>query len=144
MASKKFIRIGNDRLRLSCIEAYGIKTWNRYFVRNEAHSEVEYSAYNTAFTVYNETEDLYENAEPMVDVNGYPVYMDRSVVREGQLPPNAFDVEVSRVLYVYATLTNRNSLLYVEGRVGFDIDEKLVELDRLFIGEEKNSDEAQN
>ena len=123
MASKTFIRIGNDRLRLSCIEAYGIKTWNRYFVRNEAHSEVECSAYNTAFTVYNETEELYENAEPMVDVHSYPVYMDRSVVREGQLPPNAFDVEVSRALYVYATLTNRNGLLYVEGRVDFDIDE---------------------
>lgn len=144
MENGKFIQIGNDRLRLSCIEAYGIKTWNRYFVRNEADSEVERSAYNTAFTIYNENEDLYENAEPMVDVNGYPVYMDRSVVREGQLPPNAFDVEVSRVLYVYAALMNRNGMFYVEGRVDFDIDEKLAELDRLFIDEEKNSDEAKN
>ena len=144
MASKKFIQIGNDRLRLSSIEAYGIRKWNRYFVRNEAHSEVERSAYNTAFTVYSETGDLYENEEPMVDINGYPVYMDRSVVREGQLPPNAFDVEVSRVLYVYATLMNRNGLLYVEGRVDFNIDEKVAELDRLFLEDEKNPDEAQN
>ena len=144
MANKEFIQIGNDRLRLSCIEAYGIKTWNRYFVRNEVHSEVECSAYNTAFTIYNETEDLFDNAEPMVDVNGYPVYMDRSVVREGQLPPNAFDIEVSRVLYVYTALMNRSGLLYVEGRVDFDIDEKLAELDRLFLENEKIPDEAKN
>jgi len=142
MENGKFIQIGNDRLRLSCIEAYGIKPWNRYFVRNEEHSEVEYSAYNTAFTVYNETEDLYENAEPMVDVNGYPVYMDRSVVQEGQLPPKAFKVEASRALYVYAASISRN--VYVEGRVDFDIDEKLAELDRLFLDEEKSSDEAPN
>ena len=144
MANKKFIQIGNDRLRLSCIEAYGIKTWNRYFVRNEAHSEVDRSSYNTAFNTYRETEDLYENEDPMVDVNGYPVYMDRSVVQEGQLPPKAFDVETSRALYVYATLMNRNGLLYVEGRVDFNIDEKLAELDSIFLEDEKNSDETKN
>ena len=130
MANKKFIQIGNDRLRLSCIEAYGIKPWNRYFVRNEAHSEVERSSYNTAFNTYRETEDLYENEDPMVDVNGYPVY--------------AFDVETSRALYVYATLMNRNGLLYVEGRVDFNIDEKLAELDRIFLEDEKISDETKN
>lgn len=142
MENGKFIQIGNDRLRLSCIEAYGIKPWNRYFVRNEAHSEVERSSYNTAFNTYRETEDLYENEDPMVDVNGYPVYMDRSVVQDGQLPPKAFDVETSRALYVY--VMNRNGLLYVEGRVEFDIDEKLAELDRLFLENEKIPDEVNN
>jgi len=142
MENGKFIQIGNDRLRLSCIEAYGIKPWNRYFVRNEAHSEVERSSYNTAFNTYRETEDLYENEDPMVDVNGYPVYMDRSVVQDGQLPPKAFDVETSRALYVY--VMNRNGLLYVEGRVEFDIDEKLAELDRLFLENKKIPDEVNN
>lgn len=30
MENSIFIQIGNDRLRLSCIEAYGIKPCNRY------------------------------------------------------------------------------------------------------------------
>ena len=139
MANKKFIQIGNDRLRLSNIRAYGIKTWNRYFIRNEACSEVDRFAYNTAFNTYSENESSYDCCDPMVDINGYPVYMDGDVVREGQLPPKAFDVEVSRALYV-DSFSEEHVFLYVAGRVNFDIDDKVAELDRLLI-DEKVSDE---
>lgn len=134
MANENFIQIGNDRLRLSCIETYGIRPWNRYFVRNEAHSEVEQSVYRTAFTMYSEDENLYLSADPMLDIHGYPVYMDRMPIQEGQLPPKAFDIEVSRVLYVRGMWGGKSMLLYVEGRVDFDIDDKLAELDRIFLG----------
>ncbi len=133
MDNNKFIRIGNDRLRLSCIESYGIKPCVRYFVHNEAHSEVEHSVYDTAFTLYNEDEDMYNDSAPVVDVNGYPVYMDKGVVQEGKIPPNAFDVEAGRVLYVNIIGNSHGTLLYVEGRVDFNIDDKIDELDRLLI-----------
>ncbi|MBR3623192.1 MAG: hypothetical protein IKN43_07605 [Selenomonadaceae bacterium] len=134
MEKEKFIQIGNDRLCLSNIKAYGIKTWNRYFVRNETNSEVDRFTYNSAFNMYSEVENLYANNDPMVDINGYPIYMNGEVMREGQLPPNAFDIEVSRVLYVYA-LPERRAFLYVAGRVDFDIDEIVAKLDRLFLEE---------
>ena len=84
--------------------------------------------------MYSEVENLYANNDPMVDINGYPIYMNGEVMREGQLPPNAFDIEVSRVLYVYA-LPERRAFLYVAGRVDFDIDEIVAKLDRLFLEE---------
>ncbi len=130
MEKEKFIQIGNDRLRLSNIRAYGIKPWNRYFVRNEACSEVDRLMYNTAFNTYSEAENSSNYSDPMVDVNGYPVYMDGDVVREGQLPPKAFDIEVSRALYV-DSFSEERVFLYVAGRVDFDIDEKVASLDRL-------------
>ena len=40
-----FIRFGEDRIRLDSIAGYGIHTITRYFVRNEAHSEVDRNSY---------------------------------------------------------------------------------------------------
>ena len=47
MTSKEhpFIRFGEDRIRLDSIAGYGIRTITRYFVRNEAHSEVDKNTY---------------------------------------------------------------------------------------------------
>lgn len=47
-----FIRFGDDRIRLDSIEGYGIRTIPRYFVRNEAHSEVDKRSYEGAFELY--------------------------------------------------------------------------------------------
>lgn len=138
MEKGNFIKIGNDRLRLSCIEAYDIRPWNRYFVRNEAHSEVEQSMYRTAFTMYSEDDDECFGYDPMLDINDCTVCMDRKPVKEGQLPPTAFDVEASRALCVRGKWLEKPIQAYVEGRVDFDIDAKLAELDKIFL--EKNSD----
>ena len=47
-----FIQFGDDRIRLDSIEGYGIRTIPRYFVRNEAHSEVDKRSYEGAFELY--------------------------------------------------------------------------------------------
>ena len=93
-----FIRIGEDRIRLDSIEGYGIRTITRYFVRNEAHSEVGKNIYEGAFELYMYDDEPDKSASPMLDINGYPVRMERTVVQEGHLSPQAFDVQKARAL----------------------------------------------
>ena len=140
MTSKEdpFIRFGEDRISLDSIAGYGIRTITRYFVRNEAHSEVDKSTYEGAFELYMYDDEPDKSASPMLDINGYPVLMDRMVVREGHLSPKAFDVQKTRALYVRGKQmgggwSESASLLYNEGECGFDIHAKVAELDGLLL-----------
>ena len=140
MTSKEdpFIRFGEDRIRLDSIAGYGIRTITRYFVRNEAHSEVDKSTYEGAFELYMYDDEPDKSASPMFDITGYPVLMDGMVVQEGHLPPQAFDVQKARALYVRGKQTGggwseSSAVLYKEGECGFDIHAKLVELDGLLL-----------
>ena len=140
MTSKEhpFIRFGEDRIRLDSIAGYGIRTITRYFVRNEAHSEVDKSTHEGAFELYMYDDEPDKSASPMLDINGYPVLMDRMVVREGHLSPKAFDVQKTRALYVRGKQmgggwSESTSLLYNEGECGFDIHAKVAELDGLLL-----------
>ena len=137
MTSKEhpFIRFGEDRIRLDSIAGYGIRTITRYFVRNEAHSEVDKNTYEGAFDLYMYDDEPDKSA---LDINGYPVFMDRMVVQEGHLPPQAFDVQKARALYVRGKQmgggwSESSTVLYKEGECGFDIHAKLVELDGLLL-----------
>ena len=140
MTSKEdpFIRFGEDRISLDSIAGYGIRTITRYFVRNEAHSEVDKSTYEGAFELYMYDDEPDKSASPMLDINGYPVLMDRMVVREGHLSPKAFDVQKARALYVRGKQmgggwSESASLLYNEGECSFDIHAKVAELDGLLL-----------
>ena len=140
MTSKEdpFIRFGEDRISLDSIAGYGIRTITRYFVRNEAHSEVDKSTYEGAFELYMYDDEPDKNASPMLDISGYPVLMDGMAVREGHLPPQAFDVQKARALYVRGKQmrggwSESSMLLYKEGECGFDIHAKLAELDGLLL-----------
>ena len=134
-----FIRFGEDRIKLDSIEGYGIRTITRYFVRNEAHSEVERNSYEGAFELYNMYDDEPDkSASPMLDISGYPVIMDGMVVQEGHLPPKAFDVHKARALYIRGKQMGGewpeySTLLYKEGECGFDIHAKVAELDGLLL-----------
>lgn len=75
-----FIRFGDDRIRLDSIEGYGIRTIPRYFVRNEAHSEVDKRSYEGVFELYMYDDEPDKNASPMLDITGYPVLMDGMAV----------------------------------------------------------------
>lgn len=98
---RPFIRFGEDRIRLDSIAGYGIRTITRYFVRNEAHSEVDKSTYEGAFELYMYDDEPDKSASPMLDISGYPVIMDGMVVQEGYLSPQAFDVQKARA-FVYS------------------------------------------
>ena len=133
-----FIRFGEDRIRLDSIEGYGIRTITRYFVHNEAHSEVDRNSYEGAFELYMYDDEPDKSASPMLDINGYPVLMDRMVVREGHLSPKAFDVQKVRALYVRSKQmgggwSESSTVLYKEGECGFDIHAKVAELDGLLL-----------
>ena len=144
-----FIRIGEDRIRLDSIEGYGIRTITRYFVRNEAHSEVGRNIYEGAFELYMYDDEPDKSASPMLDINGYPVRMERTVVQEGHLSPQAFDVQKARALYVRNTwmgsrFSESSTLFYKEGECGFDIHAKLAELDGLLLDLQKNLPDEKN
>ena len=135
-----FIRFGEDRIRLDSIAGYGIRTITRYyFVRNEAHSEVERNSYEGAFELYNMYDDEPDkSASPMLDISGDPVIMDGMVIQEGHLPPKAFDVQKARALYIRGKQMGGewpeySTLLYKEGECGFDIHAKVAELDGLLL-----------
>ena len=63
-----FIQFGDDRIRLDSIEGYGIRTIPRYFVRNEAHSEVDKRSYEGAFELYMYDDEPDKSASPMLDI----------------------------------------------------------------------------
>ena len=134
-----FIRFGEDQIKLDAIEGYGIHTITRYFVRNEVHSEVGRNSYEGAFELYNMYDDEPDrSASPMLDISGYPVIMDGMVVQEGHLPPQAFDVQKARALYIRGKQmggewSEYSTLLYKEGECGFDIQAKVAELDGLLL-----------
>lgn len=133
-----FIRFGEDRIRLDSIDGYGIRTITRYFVRNEAYSEVDRNSYEGAFDLYMYDDEPDESASPMLDISGYPVRMDGTVVQEGHLSPQEFDVQKARALYVRSKQmgggrSESSALLYKEGECGFDIHAKVAELDGLFL-----------
>ena len=71
MTSKEdpFIRFGEDRISLDSIAGYGIRTITRYFVRNEAHSEVDKSTYEGAFELYMYDDEPDKNASPMLSTS---------------------------------------------------------------------------
>ena len=133
-----FIRFGEDRINLDSIAGYGIRTITRYFVRNEAHSEVDKNTYEGAFELYLYDDEPDKSASPMLDISGHPVLMEKMVVQEGHLPPQAFDVQKARALYVRGKQmgggwSESSTVLYKEGECGFDIHAKLAELDGLLL-----------
>lgn len=135
MISKKdFIRIGDDRLSIKSIERYGICTTTRYFVKNETRSEVSRDIYEKAFYLYMADEELDVNANPIFDINGYPVFMDMKIIREGYIPPDAFEIQKVKALYVQGNWGQHSVLIYFDGECGIDIDGKISELDALLIG----------
>ena len=107
-------------------------------MRNEVHSEVDKSTYEGAFELYMYDDEPDKSASPMLDINGYPVVMDRMVVQEGHLSPQAFDVQKARALYIRSKQqgggwSESSTLLYNEGECNFDIHTKLAELDGLLL-----------
>ena len=132
---EKFIRVGVDRIKLYKIERYGIKCGVRYLVKDadELGVEVDGTIFDSAYTEYGaswrEEEDIKTSA-PIHDKNtGLPVKINGEVVGYGCVSPNGFIVKKDRILYV-------DDKEYFASVVDFDIDEKVTELDRYFLGEE--------
>lgn len=131
----QFIKVGEDRIKLDTIERYGIKFGVRYLVKDadEIGVEVDGRVFDSAYTDYGaswrEEEDI-KTAAPIHDMNtGLPVKINREVVGYGCIPPSGFVVKKDRILYV-------DDSEYFASVVDFDIDEKVAELDRYFLGEE--------
>lgn len=131
----QFIKIGADRIKLNTIDRYGIKSGVRYLVKDadEFGVEVDESIFDSAYTDYGaswrEEEDI-KTSEPIHDMNtGLPIKINGEVVGYGCIPPSGFIVKKDRVLYV-------NDNEYCASVVDFDIDEKVAELDRYFLGGE--------
>ena len=127
---------GWNKLKLGTIERYGIKSGVRYLVKeaDELGVEVDGAIFDSAYTEYGaswrEEEDIKTSA-PIHDMNtGLPVKINGEVVGYGCFPPSGFIVKKDRILYV-------DDNEYCASVVDFDIDKKIVELDRYFLGEEK-------
>ena len=132
----QFIKIGADRIKLDTIKRYGIKFGVRYLVKDadELGVEVDGTIFDSAYTQYGaswrEEEDI-RTSEPIHDMNtGLPVKINGEIVGYGCIPPSGFIVKKDRILYV-------DDNEYCASVVDFDIDEKVAELDRYFLCEEK-------
>ena len=131
----QFIKVGTDRIKLDTIGRYGIKSGVRYLVKDvdELGVEVDGAIFDSAYTQYGvswrEEEDI-KTSEPIRDMNtGLPVKINGEVVGYGYVSPSGFIVKKDRILYV-------DDNEYCASVVNFDIDEKVAELDRYFLGEE--------
>jgi len=124
----QFIQVGNDRIRLSAIQSYGIRNGVRYLVRDANMAETDQSAYESSFYNYNPEPDPEE--PPIYDLQGRPIMMNGKAVRSGSLPEDAYIVEPSRVLYIEES-NCKHDRIYHEKTAGFDINAKMEELDKL-------------
>ena len=132
----QFIKVGTDRIKLDTIGRYGIKYGVRYLVKDvdELGVEVDGAIFDSAYTQYGvswrEEEDI-KTSELIHDMNtGLPVKINGEVVGYGCVSPSGFIVKKDRILYVD---DNEYCASVV---INFDIDEKVAELDRYFLGEE--------
>ena len=60
--------------------------------------------------------------------------MDMKIIREGYIPPDAFDIQKVKALYVQGNWGQHSVLTYFDGECGIDIDEKISELDTFLTG----------
>ena len=130
----QFIKIGADRIKLNTIERYGIKFGVRYLLKDadEVGVETDKKIFDSAYTDYGaswrEEEDI-RTSNPIYDINtGLPIKINGEVARYGCIPPSGFIVKKDRILYV-------DDNEYCASVVDFDIDEKIAELDKYFLGE---------
>ena len=130
----QFIKVGEDRIRLDTIERYGIKQSVRYLVKgaDEIGVAVDRNVFDSAYTDYGaswQKEEDIKTAEPIHDIStGLPIKINGEIVRYGCVSPNGFIVKKERILYV-------DDEKYFASAVDFDIDEKVAELDRYFLGQ---------
>ena len=118
---KIFIKVGEDRLRLSDIRSYGLKDGVRYLVKNANMTQTDKFSFDSLSYYDPESQD-----DPMCDIYERPITIDGRLVRMGSLSENDFVIERSRILYI----DNRE---YHEKAVIFDIDEVLKELDTYLL-----------
>lgn len=103
---------------------------------DELGVEVNGAIFDSAYTEYGaswrEEEDI-RTAAPIHDMNtGLPVKINVEVVRYGCVSSSGFIVKKDRILYV-------DDSEYFVSVVDFDIDKKIAELDRYFLGKEKSA-----
>ena len=118
---KIFIKVGDDRLRLSDIRSYGIKDGVRYLVKNANMVQTDKMSFESISYYDPESQD-----DPMCDIYERPITIDGRLVRMGSLSEDDFVIERSRILYI----DNRE---YHEKAVSFNIDEVLKELDTYLL-----------
>ena len=118
---KIFIKVGEDRLRLSDIHSYGIKDGVRYLVKNANMTQTDRSSFESISYYDPESQD-----DPMCDIYDRPITIDGRLVRMGSLSENDFVIERSRILYI-------DHREYHEKAVNFNIDEVLKELDSYLL-----------
>ena len=118
---KLFVKVGDDRIRLSEIKNYGIKNGVRYLVKNAGMAQTDRDTFESISYYDPESQD-----SPMYDIHECPIKIDGRVVRLGSLSEGEYIIENSRILYI-------NGYEYHEKSVDFNIDEKLAELDKLLL-----------
>jgi hypothetical protein len=118
---KIFIKVGEDRLRLSDIRSYGIKDGVRYLVKNANMVQTDKMSFESISYYDPESQD-----DPMCDIYERPITIDGRLVRVGSLSEDDFVIESSRILYI-------DHREYHEKAVSFNIDEVLKELDTYLL-----------
>jgi hypothetical protein len=118
---KIFIKVGEDRLRLSDIRSYGIKDGVRYLVKNANMVQTDKMSFESLSYYDPESQD-----NPMCDIYERPITIDGRLVRMGSLSEDDFVIERSRILYI-------DHREYHEKAVSFNIDEVLKELDTYLL-----------
>ena len=118
---KIFIKVGEDRLRLSDIRSYGIKDGVRYLVKNANMVQTDKMSFESLSYYDPESQD-----DPMCDIYERPITIDGRLVRMGSLSEDDFVIERSRILYI-------DHREYHDKAVSFNIDEVLKELDTYLL-----------
>ena len=118
---KIFIKVGEDRLRLSDIRSYGIKDGVRYLVKNANMVQTDKMSFESLSYYDPESQD-----DPMCDIYERPITIDGRLVRMGSLSEDDFVIERSRILYI-------DHREYHEKAVSFNIGEVLKELDTYLL-----------
>lgn len=129
----KFIQVGNDRLNIGEIIAYGVESGTRYLIKSADMAEIDESTFIFCYGGYNPDASQINEEDPILDIYGKPVQIQGRTVNPNGISANDFEIKSCRILHI--KLRGYSRLDYYEGRSNFDFDfdEVLKELDDYFL-----------
>ena len=129
----KFIQVGNDRLNIGEIIAYGVESGTRYLIKSANMAEIDESTFIFCYGGDTPNASQINEENPILDIYGKLVKIQGKTVNTNGISVNDFEIKPCRILHI--KLRGYSRFDYYEGRSNsdFDFDEVLKELDDYFL-----------
>ncbi|MBR3723198.1 MAG: hypothetical protein IKN12_10645 [Selenomonadaceae bacterium] len=101
----KFIQVGNDRLNIDEIIAYGVESGTRYLIKSADMAEIDESTFIFCYGGYNPDASQINEEDPILDIYGKPVQIQGKIVNPNGISANDFEIKPCRILHIKRKLS---------------------------------------